>query len=298
MIKKAKKSGKMLAGHAEGLHRLSSTRDVLLSDPVSELDVYEEEQPRQILHMASFEELSTKYVMYDTIIWASISLLLVLAWGIGAVMLLYLPFRRFVLQKHVASCKLYVTPEEIVYKVARPSYIPFWGDIKIEKHVPLSLVLDIIIEQGWLQSMFGIHTFKIESIAHGNAAPVDVLQIQGVYDYDVLRKVIVTEASKAQKVGREGRYTFQTGESEGVVRMGSFTDGPSVFRSPSRTYKVPSSPHPTLSEQHRVGLSPDVFLYKIEEVNKSVKKLESLMQNPKTTPGGTAKRNLLSAFGD
>lgn len=33
-------------------------------------------------------------------------------------------------------------------KVSRPSFIPFWGKTIIEKHVPLSLVIDVIIEQG------------------------------------------------------------------------------------------------------------------------------------------------------
>ena len=33
-------------------------------------------------------------------------------------------------------------------KVSRPSFIPFWGEISIEKRVPLHLVIDIIIEQG------------------------------------------------------------------------------------------------------------------------------------------------------
>lgn len=33
-------------------------------------------------------------------------------------------------------------------KVSRPSFIPFWGKTTIEKHVPLSLVIDVIIEQG------------------------------------------------------------------------------------------------------------------------------------------------------
>ena len=33
-------------------------------------------------------------------------------------------------------------------QVSRPSYIPFWGDVTVEKQVPLSLVIDIIIEQG------------------------------------------------------------------------------------------------------------------------------------------------------
>lgn len=33
-------------------------------------------------------------------------------------------------------------------KVCRPSYIPFCGETKIEKHVPLFMVIDVIIEQG------------------------------------------------------------------------------------------------------------------------------------------------------
>lgn len=36
----------------------------------------------------------------------------------------------------------------LFFKVSRPSYIPFCGITTIDKHVPLSLVIDIIIEQG------------------------------------------------------------------------------------------------------------------------------------------------------
>lgn len=109
----------MLMGHAEGLAKLGSSKDLLLADPVSEFDGDElsDESPSQILYMASFEELAAKNVQYDTIIWILISLLLILAWGIGILMLLYLPMRRYVLQKDIASRKLYVTPHEIVYKV-------------------------------------------------------------------------------------------------------------------------------------------------------------------------------------
>lgn len=109
----------MLMGHAEGLAKLGSAKDLLLADPVSEFDGDElsDETPSQILYMASFEELAAKNVQYDTIIWILISLLLILAWGIGILMLLYLPMRRYVLQKDIASRKLYVTPHEIVYKV-------------------------------------------------------------------------------------------------------------------------------------------------------------------------------------
>uniref|UniRef100_A0A0V0H3D5 Putative ovule protein n=1 Tax=Solanum chacoense TaxID=4108 RepID=A0A0V0H3D5_SOLCH len=136
----------MLMGHAEGVSKLGSSTKLLLSDPESESDG--DEEADTILYMASFDELGEKSVQYDTIIWLSISVLLVLAWGIGILMLLYLPMRRYVLKKEISSRKLYVTPDEIVYKVSRPSFIPFWKDVKFEKHVPLPLVIDIIIEQG------------------------------------------------------------------------------------------------------------------------------------------------------
>lgn len=42
---------------------------------------------------------------------------------------------------------------------------------------------------GCLQSVYGIHTFRVESIAHGKAAPVDELQVQGVGNPGLLRKV-------------------------------------------------------------------------------------------------------------
>ena len=47
-----------------------------------------------------------------------------------------------------------------------------------------------VIFKGWLQSVYGIHTFRVESIAHGKAASVDELQVQGVANPALLRKVM------------------------------------------------------------------------------------------------------------
>uniref|UniRef100_A0A5B7BLH9 DUF7642 domain-containing protein n=1 Tax=Davidia involucrata TaxID=16924 RepID=A0A5B7BLH9_DAVIN len=275
----------MSMGRADGLPELGSSKDLLLADPVSELDEDEEaDTSGQILYAASFEELATKNVQYDTIIWVSISLLLVLAWGIGIIMLLYLPFKRYVLQKDVSSRKLYVTPNEIVYKVSRPSFIPFWGVTTIEKHIPLSLVIDIIIEQGCLQSVYGIHTFRVESIAHGKAAPVDELRVQGVYNPGILRKVIITEASKViQDVGRNWKLTAHGVEGESMFRLGSLTEGPAVLRSPSKSWKMTGSPRHVSVEQRGV-LHGDLLLHKLEEVNTSVKKIELLIEKSQASP--------------
>lgn len=104
----------MLAGQGIGLQERSESNELLLE--VSEHDE-EAEVTGMIIYSASFDELARSHVQYDTIIWLLISLLLVLAWGIGIVMLLYIPVRRYVLSKDISSRKLYVTQNEIIYKV-------------------------------------------------------------------------------------------------------------------------------------------------------------------------------------
>ena len=70
-----------------------------------------------IYYRAYFEEMEENFVKYRTAQWILYSLLLILAWGIGFFMLLYLPVRRFIFRKDIRSRKLYVTPNAIVYKV-------------------------------------------------------------------------------------------------------------------------------------------------------------------------------------
>lgn len=272
-----------MMGHAEGFPKLASSKDLLLADPVSEFDGDEEaaeipETPTKILYAASFEELAAKIVQYDVIIWVLISALLVLAWGVGILMLLYLPYKRYVLKKDIASRKLYVTPNEIVYKVSRPSFIPFWGETRIEKRVPLHLVIDIIIEQGCLQSRYGIHTFRVESVARGRAAPVDELQVEGVYNPGQLRKAIVTQASKTiQEVRRGWTATINNVEGGNMFRMESSIDSLAAMKSPSKSSRMVGSPrHPIM--EHRGLVPADMLLNKLEEVTKSVKKIEFLME--------------------
>lgn len=280
----------MLMGHADGLSELRSSKDHLLSDHELEVEEYTDDDDEEaansseeILYAASFEELASNSVKYDTIIWFSISLLLVLAWGVGVFMLLYLPIRRYVLKKDISSRKLYVTPSEIVYKVSRPSFIPFWGKTTNERHVPLSLVIDVIIEQGCLQSIYGIHTFRVESIARGKAAPVDELQVQGVDNPVLLRKVIVTEAAKViQNSSKNWKVNAFTGEVESMSRMASLTEGTAVLRSPSKSWKMAGLPRQA-SVEHRGMVPGELILHKLDEVNKSVKKIELLFeksQNP------------------
>eukprot|EP00262_Sarcandra_glabra_P007616 TRINITY_DN20502_c0_g1_i1.p1 TRINITY_DN20502_c0_g1~~TRINITY_DN20502_c0_g1_i1.p1 ORF type:complete len:283 (+),score=37.14 TRINITY_DN20502_c0_g1_i1:132-980(+) len=274
----------VLMGRTIGLDEHSESDQHLLADPVSELDCEEAEVSGKILYRASFEDLSRSHVQCDTVIWVLISLLLILAWGVGIIMLLYLPVRRFVIRKDISSRKLYVTPSEIVYKVAKPAFLPFLGVTEIQRRIPLPLVIDIIIEQGCLQSVYGIHTFRVESIAHGKAAPVDELQVQGVSNPGLLRKVIMTEAAKSIQVGRSWKSMLYTGEGESTpAHVRSLTEVPSVSRPQASTWKVTASPRYPLPDAG--GIIPsDIVLHKLEEVNLSVKRIESLVGGSQSLP--------------
>ncbi|KAL5166996.1 hypothetical protein HKD37_18G051834 [Glycine soja] len=218
----------MLIGHADHISESRSLKDQILAYSGSELSDDEQEGClEQILYSASFEEHARNCVKYDTVIWLAISLLLVLAWGIGLLMLLYLPIRRYVLQKDLSSRRLYVTRTEVVYKVSRPSYIPFWGTARIDRRVPLSLM-------------------------------------------------IITEASKiTQDVSTSGNHAGPSTDVENIALMPRATEGSVVLRSPSKSLKMAGSPHTSSLERRVTG---GLLLNKLEEVNKSVKRLELLIE--------------------
>ncbi|BBG97507.1 hypothetical protein Prudu_006656 [Prunus dulcis] len=266
----------MLMGHTDGLSTPRSSRTKLL--PYAESDIDEDDSAgcsEKILYLASFEELAMNIVNL----------------GVGIIMLLYLPFKRYVLQKDISSRKLYVTPTEVVYKVSRPSFIPFWGITTIEKHVPLSLVIDIIIEQGCLQSRYGIHTFRIESIAHGKAAAVDELQVQGVSNPSGLRKKL---QKAIQDSGISWRPTAPTAEGESMARTGSLSEGPAVLRSPSKSLKMAASPHYASIE--RRGVVPgNCCLIRLKKSIKSVK-LAQGPQNLIDSPAGDKRQHALDGI--
>ncbi|KAJ8505262.1 hypothetical protein OPV22_006148 [Ensete ventricosum] len=235
----------MLSGHAIGLHERSESDELLLEDPVSEVGD-EEELSGKVLYAASFEELAKNHVQY-------------------------------VLQKDISSRRLYITSDMIVYKATRPSFLPFLGLTKIEKRIPLHLVIDIIIEQGCLQSNYGIHTFRIGSVAYGKAAPVDELQFQGVSNPGLLRKVIIIESTKRIREVGNRKSAILPGEGMSTpTSLRSLADIPPPSRWQSPSMKVKASPRRPLFQAG--GLVPgDLLLHKIEEVKRSVKKLESVI---------------------
>lgn len=82
-----------------------------------EKSLLEANEEEAVLYAASFKEMEKDFVKYQTVQWILYSLLLILAWGIGLLMLLYIPIRRFIVSKDIRSRSLYLTSNAIVYKV-------------------------------------------------------------------------------------------------------------------------------------------------------------------------------------
>lgn len=207
-----------------------------------------------VLYAASFQDMEENFVKYQTAQWVLYSLLLMLAWGIGLFMLLYLPVRRYILRKDIRSRKLYLTQHAIVYKVTRPVPFPCFGVLKKEKHIVLPSVADVVIEQGYLQSLFGVYSLRIENLGVRKRPSDDVL-IQGVTDPSAFRKAVVTQLSSM----RTEAFSRQ---------ISTIQESPNLRMSPSK-----STRHDCL------GHSGDLLLLqKLEEVGSSVKKVQTLIE--------------------
>ncbi|EXB38184.1 hypothetical protein L484_004089 [Morus notabilis] len=214
-----------------------------------------------VLYAASFQEMEDKFIKYQTSQWVLYSLLLVLAWGIGFFMLLYLPIRRYILRKDIRSKKLYLTPNSIVYRVTRPVPFPCFGVLKKEKHILLPSVADIVIEQGYLQSLFGVYSLRIENIGV-RRPPSDDVQIQGVANPSAFRKAVLMRLSSMR--------------SEAFSRqVSAIEDVPNSRLSQSKSVRQDSFSH----------TGDLILLQKLEEVGTSVKRVQSLIeeQHPQRT---------------
>ncbi|XP_031256805.1 uncharacterized protein LOC116114799 [Pistacia vera] len=229
----------------------------LLSD--KDIEKAEDDNSDTVLYTASFREKEDNFVKYQTARWVLYSLLLILAWGIGLFMLLYLPVRRYILRKDIRSRKLYLTPNAIVYKVTRPVPFPCFGELKKEKHVLLPSVRDIVIEQGYLQSLFGVYSLRIENVGV-RRPPSDDVQIQGIANPSAFRKAVLTRLSNM----RSEVFSRQASAIEDIPK----TSYSSLGKSPSKSVRHDVSPY-----------SGDVaLLQKLEEVESSVKRVQTLME--------------------
>ncbi|KAL1532917.1 hypothetical protein AAHA92_32869 [Salvia divinorum] len=229
------------------------------------------------LYTASFAEAEENFVKYQTARWLLYSLLLILAWGIGLFMLIYLPLRRYILLNDIRSRKLYLTANAIVYKVRRPVSFPCFGVLKKEKHVLLLSVADVVIEQGYLQSLFGVYSIRIENVGV-RRPPSDDVQIQGITDPHAFREAVLSQLSITRGEVFSRKVSAPNDTPTPCTGHSSIDSvSPSKFR------------HDSLSLPR---LGEVAILQKLEEVGSSVKRVQTLIEVQKLQASEIAESNL------
>ncbi|XP_048490175.1 uncharacterized protein LOC104901640 isoform X2 [Beta vulgaris subsp. vulgaris] len=146
-------------------------------------------------------------------------------------------------------------------QATRPVAFPCFGVLKKEKYVLLPSVADIVIEQGYLESFFGVYSVRIEN-AGVRRPPSDDLKIQGITNPSAFRKAVLNHLSKV----RTEAFTRQIYVNEGAPSM---TGGhPQVAgMSPPKSIK-----HDVIAPGE-LGL-----LQKLEEVGTSIKRVQKLIE--------------------
>jgi hypothetical protein len=160
--------------------------------PYQLLPEEEEEYGNSLLVFGRFRNNTWSYVWYYTSGYILLSILLIPAYGVGLIMLLLAPAMIYVKYQDMINRRLFVTSETLVYKTSVPAIIPCCGNNVSEKHVMLSLITDVIVEQGWYAACFGLYTVKIENAGQG-AGPNALadLRIVGLEDAKNFKKVVL-----------------------------------------------------------------------------------------------------------
>ncbi|KAJ3684597.1 hypothetical protein LUZ61_013761 [Rhynchospora tenuis] len=186
-------------------------RQLLLSSSTPTGHDKDDDEQEKILYAASFdgeEEDTKRMVRYETAQWVLYSLLLLLAWGIGLLMLLFLPLRIHLSRKQFRSRKLYLTPDAIVYK--QSSSTPIIS--KKESYILLPAVADVVVEQDYLQSFFGLYSVRIEFMGL-RRPPSDDLKIHGVPLPTHFRKAVLAQLECIRNQGLLGKQASTSSSS-------------------------------------------------------------------------------------
>uniref|UniRef100_A0A0D9Y0N3 DUF7642 domain-containing protein n=1 Tax=Leersia perrieri TaxID=77586 RepID=A0A0D9Y0N3_9ORYZ len=218
-------------------------------------DDYKGTYEDDILYDASFGATEDKFIKYQITRWILLSIVLILAWGVGLLMLLYLPIWIYVCRRDFRSRKLCLTPHAIVYKVTKPVTFPCFGVLRNEKHVILHSVSDIVVEQGYLQSFFGIYSIRIENIGVRRPASDDIKIAGVIHPHDFRKAVLVHLLNTRNMKLSQKAYVHDDHQS------------------------TSSNPVATSS----VAPLGDLLLEKLDEVEISVKKMQALVEGVETS---------------
>jgi len=150
----------------------------------------------------------------------------------------------------------------------------------------LPLVTDVVIEQGCLQSAFGIFSIRIENAGLRRPLPVDDAKIIGVVNPKHFRKVVLMTASSLRKEHLATKITSLKVPINNEEELPTFS--PEINGSRNRAWPYGGSGPASwqMSPVNRIEEmntceppSGEILLQKLEEVGNSVKRVEILIEN-------------------
>lgn len=180
----------------------------------------EEEYGHDILYAATFRRNEEAYTWFSVFCWIFISIPCILLYGIGFIMLLWTPFIYYIASMDIKSRKLFITSDSIIYIAQPPACIPCLGKNKQEKHVLLSLVTDVILQQGWFANCWGLQSVKIENAGQGVAAGGYDLGFTGIENAKLFKQIVLRAAAakrQGQSISREDIRHFLNGDFKSTV---------------------------------------------------------------------------------
>jgi len=182
---------------------MSKEEDHLLRTKKSEAILIVQQEENEcgfVLYRAEFSKFESAYVNYWTLCFLVLCFGFTLIYGVGLLMFPYVFVYRYVLRQEFRRRRLYISSEGVVFKSSQPACCPCLGDNVKEKHVLLPLITDVVVEQNWLESYYGLHSITIENAGQGmgsgnNSTSKGDLKMQGMMEPQLFKKILLRAAT-------------------------------------------------------------------------------------------------------
>lgn len=229
-----------------------------------------------ILFQAEFadqENLVGYYAMWFILVCIGFTLL----YGIGIFGFFWLPVMYTIWRTDYQNRRLYITPENVVYKTNIPVCCPCFGSTKREKHVLLSLITDVILEQGCMQARYGLQSLKIENAGQASPnSPGADLAIVGISNAKVFKQAVLAAAA-AKRSGMQ----ITTELIQASLTNGYLTGVP-VATAPMGAHPFAPTPAPAYAPPTAAAAADPSLLQNLyhaqQESNRTLREVATLLE--------------------
>lgn len=233
----------------------------------------EEEFGHDIIYAASFKRNANTYMFYASLAYMLICIPLILAYGIGLILLLWSPVLWYLNYMDITTRKLFVTSDSIIYITSPPACIPCLGVNKTEKHCLLALVTDVVVSQSWYAGCFGLDVVQIENAGQGGMAgqkgKTPDLTFGGIEDAQTFKKIVL-RAAAAKRAGQSlTRDSIESMLTTGAEALS--------MSSPQNTAAFMYGNFPSPSNNQALQPTSNFDITKLDQLNGTMSRIEQLL---------------------